>query len=55
MRALFGGSIKPFDVIPVKTGIRKKQKSHPEFISGSTKKRCAKLVQHDKDRIAASA
>ncbi|WP_341792713.1 MULTISPECIES: hypothetical protein [unclassified Rickettsia] len=36
-----------FYVIPVKTGIRNDY-SHPEFISGSTKKRCGKLVQHDK-------
>ncbi|WP_341793494.1 MULTISPECIES: hypothetical protein [unclassified Rickettsia] len=30
-------------------GIQKKQKSHPEFISGSTK-RMLKQVQHDKAR-----
>nr|WP_253307867.1 hypothetical protein [Rickettsia endosymbiont of Ceutorhynchus assimilis] len=34
-----------FDVILAKSG-NPENNSHPEFISGSTK-RCAKLVQHD--------
>ncbi|WP_342270617.1 hypothetical protein [Rickettsia endosymbiont of Orchestes rusci] len=34
---------------PCKLCYNLENNSHPEFISGYTKKRCAKLVQHDKD------
>ncbi|WP_342270201.1 hypothetical protein [Rickettsia endosymbiont of Orchestes rusci] len=39
------GSKKVPYVIPAQAGIHSMR--HPEFISGYTIKRCAKLVQHD--------
>ncbi|WP_341792766.1 MULTISPECIES: hypothetical protein [unclassified Rickettsia] len=43
------GSIKQQYVILAKGG-NPENYSHPEFISGSNTKRCAKLVQHDKEK-----